>query len=96
MQLQLSLPAGTILHTSHGQVLVKLYSMECPFTVQNFVTHVMSGYYDGIIFHRIIKGFIIQVHIRMMTLCKVGMEKPHARMWYTEVNILSALSYADW
>ena len=33
---------------------------QCPKTVENFTTHAKDGYYDGIIFHRVIKGFMLQ------------------------------------
>lgn len=33
---------------------------ECPRTVENFVTHARNGYYNGIVFHRVIKGFMVQ------------------------------------
>jgi hypothetical protein len=34
--------------------------VQCPKTVENFTTHAKTGYYDGIIFHRVIKGFMLQ------------------------------------
>ena len=34
--------------------------LQCPKTVENFTTHAKNGYYDGIIFHRVIKGFMLQ------------------------------------
>ena len=39
---------------------MKLFNEECPKTVQNFLVHSKQGYYDGLIFHRVIKGFMIQ------------------------------------
>ena len=33
---------------------------QCPKTVENFVTHARNGYYDGHIFHRVIKNFMVQ------------------------------------
>lgn len=49
-----------ILHTTMGDVHMKLYPEECPKTVENFTTHCRNGYYDNLIFHRVIKGFMIQ------------------------------------
>ena len=49
-----------ILHTSYGDMHIKLYPEECPKTVENFTTHCRNGYYDNLIFHRVIKGFMIQ------------------------------------
>lgn len=39
---------------------MKLFSKECPKTVENFCVHSKNGYYNGHIFHRVIKGFMIQ------------------------------------
>ncbi|KAK3041246.1 hypothetical protein RJ639_001529 [Escallonia herrerae] len=49
-----------ILHTTLGDIHMKLYPEECPKTVENFTTHCRNGYYDNLIFHRVIKGFMIQ------------------------------------
>merc|ERR1711871_141213 len=49
-----------ILTTSFGDINIKLFLHECPRTVENFVTHAKNGYYNGVIFHRVIKGFMIQ------------------------------------
>ena len=54
------LPRGAVLHTTKGDVHLKLFPDECPKTVENFATHARSGYYDGVIFHRVIKGFMVQ------------------------------------
>ena len=48
------------IRTTLGDIHVKLFGPECPRTVQNFTTHSKNGYYDGIIFHRVIKNFMIQ------------------------------------
>lgn len=37
-----------------------LYPDECPKTVENFVTHSRNNYYNGVIFHRVIKSFMVQ------------------------------------
>lgn len=49
-----------ILHTTIGDIVIKLQPDECPRTVENFVTHVRNGYYNNLLFHRVIKGFMIQ------------------------------------
>ena len=54
------LPRGAVVHTTRGDVWIKLFPDECPKTVENFTTHARNGYYDGVIFHRVIKGFMIQ------------------------------------
>ncbi len=61
---QLSLPAEkdttAIMHTSMGDIAIRLFPEHAPKTVENFVTHAKNGYYDGIVFHRVIKDFMIQ------------------------------------
>ncbi|MFC5631802.1 MULTISPECIES: Cof-type HAD-IIB family hydrolase [Streptococcus] len=52
-------PVATI-KTNHGNMVIKLFPDQAPLTVKNFVDLATSGYYDGIIFHRIIKDFMIQ------------------------------------
>jgi cyclophilin family peptidyl-prolyl cis-trans isomerase len=49
-----------ILSTSDGTITVKLLPKVAPITVNNFVFLARHHFYDGIIFHRIVKGFIIQ------------------------------------
>lgn len=46
--------------TTLGSIKIKLFPEHAPKTVQNFLTHAENGYYDSIIFHRIIKDFMIQ------------------------------------
>ncbi len=48
------------LETSMGDIEVELYSEKAPKTVANFLEYVNSGYYNGLIFHRVIPGFMIQ------------------------------------
>jgi len=54
------LPRGAVVHTTRGDIWIKLFPDECPKTVENFTTHARNGYYDGVIVHRVIKGFMIQ------------------------------------
>jgi peptidylprolyl isomerase len=49
-----------ILETTQGEIELELYPDVAPLAVENFTTHVKNGYYNGIAFHRIIKGFMIQ------------------------------------
>ena len=49
-----------ILKTSKGDIELELYPKVAPLAVENFLTHVKEGYYNGVIFHRVIKGFMIQ------------------------------------
>lgn len=55
-----TLPRGAIIHSTYGDIWLKLFPDECPRTVENFVTHARNGYYDGVLFHRVIKGFMVQ------------------------------------
>ena len=48
------------MHTSAGDIVFELFASEAPNTVNNFVFLAREGYYDGVIFHRIIKGFMVQ------------------------------------
>jgi peptidylprolyl isomerase len=52
--------ATVTLETTQGTMKFKLYDELAPKTCENFTTHIENGYYDGIIFHRIIKDFMIQ------------------------------------
>ena len=49
-----------VLETTQGNIEIKLLPEVAPKAVENFITHVKNGYYDGLIFHRIIKKFMIQ------------------------------------
>ena len=48
------------LHTNHGAIALELYPEDAPKTVENFVTLASDGFYDGVIFHRVIPDFMIQ------------------------------------
>lgn len=49
-----------VMHTSMGDISIKLFPDYAPKAVENFTTHAKNGYYDGLIFHRVIKDFMIQ------------------------------------
>jgi peptidyl-prolyl cis-trans isomerase B (cyclophilin B) len=48
------------IETSQGTIKIKLFPEYAPKAVENFVTHSKNGYYNGLIFHRVIKDFMIQ------------------------------------
>ena len=48
------------LNTSMGEVVIELNAEKAPKTVENFVSYVKSGHYDGTIFHRVIPDFMVQ------------------------------------
>ena len=47
-------------HTNLGDFTLELFPEVAPKTVENFVTHAKNGYYNGVIFHRVIEDFMIQ------------------------------------
>ncbi|RMD44329.1 hypothetical protein DV735_g854, partial [Chaetothyriales sp. CBS 134920] len=57
---QTLLGSTAVIHTSMGDISLKLYPDKTPKTVENFVTHAKNGYYNNIIFHRVIRKFMIQ------------------------------------
>jgi peptidyl-prolyl cis-trans isomerase B (cyclophilin B) len=48
------------MHTNHGAIELELFDDDAPKTVDNFVKLSKDGYYDGLIFHRVIRDFMIQ------------------------------------
>ncbi len=48
------------LETNKGNIVFKTYHQEAPNTVENFITLAKQGFYDNVIFHRVIDGFMIQ------------------------------------
>jgi peptidyl-prolyl cis-trans isomerase B (cyclophilin B) len=62
--IQLELPKTgeeiAIITTNHGEIKVRLFPEAAPKAVENFKTHAKNGYYNGIIFHRVIPDFMIQ------------------------------------
>ncbi|WP_319004734.1 peptidylprolyl isomerase [Microbulbifer variabilis] len=48
------------LKTDLGVIQIELFAKEAPVTVENFLTYTNSGFYNGIIFHRIVPGFVVQ------------------------------------
>jgi len=48
------------LETSHGNIVLELYTAEMPITAGNFKNLVEKGTYNGVIFHRVINGFMLQ------------------------------------
>lgn len=51
---------NVVLETTQGDVEIELYPSEAPLAVANFVGHIEEGYYNDLIFHRVIDGFMIQ------------------------------------
>lgn len=53
-------PNVTIIMQDGGEIVLELYPDKAPNTVNNFLSLAASGFYDGLIFHRVISGFMIQ------------------------------------
>lgn len=49
-----------VLETTQGVIEIELWADVAPKAVENFATHIKNGYYDGLIFHRVIRNFMIQ------------------------------------
>lgn len=54
------LASKVTLHTSMGDITIDLFGEYSPLAVENFTSHCQNGYYDNLIFHRVIKKFMIQ------------------------------------
>ncbi len=52
--------SAATMHTNRGPIEIELFDDDAPKTVENFVKLSRDGYYDGLIFHRVIKDFMIQ------------------------------------
>ena len=99
---QLALPVAgdlvAIMHTNMGDISIRLFPEFAPLTVENFTTHAKNGYYDGIVFHRVIKDFMIQGGDPTATGC--GGESIWGRNFKDEFcyelhNLRGALSMAN-
>ncbi|MBI3317589.1 MAG: peptidylprolyl isomerase [Candidatus Omnitrophica bacterium] len=49
-----------VLETTRGRIVIELYQDKAPKTAENFITLARKGFYNGILFHRVIPGFMIQ------------------------------------
>jgi peptidylprolyl isomerase domain and WD repeat-containing protein 1 len=54
------LGSEAILRTTMGDIHMKLFAKEVPRTIENFCTHARNGYYNNVIFHRVISSFMLQ------------------------------------
>jgi peptidyl-prolyl cis-trans isomerase B (cyclophilin B) len=52
--------SAATLHTNHGDIRVELYDDDAPKTVANFLELSRDGFYDGVVFHRVIPDFMVQ------------------------------------
>lgn len=49
-----------IIETEHGNIVIELFTEDAPKTTANFAKLITEGFYDGLTFHRVIKGFVAQ------------------------------------
>jgi peptidyl-prolyl cis-trans isomerase B (cyclophilin B) len=52
--------SSATLHTNHGAIAVELFADDAPKTVENFRKLASDGFYDGVVFHRVIPDFMVQ------------------------------------
>jgi cyclophilin family peptidyl-prolyl cis-trans isomerase len=60
MTIDLAKTYTATLHTNHGDIEIEFDAMRSPNSVNNFVFLARDGFYDGVIFHRVIPGFMVQ------------------------------------
>jgi len=53
-------PKGALLKTSRGDMVLELFEKEAPLTTRNFQQLVDKGFYNGLVFHRVVPGFVVQ------------------------------------
>lgn len=49
-----------LIETNHGNIRIELDDVAAPVSARNFLSYVKKGHYDGTVFHRVIKGFMVQ------------------------------------
>jgi peptidyl-prolyl cis-trans isomerase B (cyclophilin B) len=76
---------AVLLTLNDGTIMIELFPEDAPNTVHNFLQLVESGYYDGIVFHRIIPGFMIQAGDPITKAENIDPENPdeHRANWGT-------------
>lgn len=62
-----NLPVAEFQMKNGGKMTIELYPDKAPVTVANFIDLAMNGFYDGLLFHRVVKGFVIQAGARSGT-----------------------------
>ena len=60
MTIDLAKTYSATLHSNHGDIAIEFHATKAPLSVNNFVFLARDGFYDGVIFHRVISGFMIQ------------------------------------
>ena len=88
---EVTLPDRAVIYTSMGEIHLELYGRQCPLTVENFTTHAKNGYYDNRLFHRVVRGFMVQ------TGCPEGNGTGGESIWGGEFKdeFVPGLSHAE-
>jgi cyclophilin family peptidyl-prolyl cis-trans isomerase len=60
LSIDLNIAYTATLRTNHGDIAIELFPAEAPLAVNNFLFLAGEGFYDGVIFHRVVPGFVIQ------------------------------------
>ncbi|MGA7270138.1 MAG: peptidylprolyl isomerase [Acidimicrobiia bacterium] len=60
LEIELDTSYTATLQTNHGDIVIEFDPVSAPLAVNNFVHLARDGYYDGVIFHRVVPGFVIQ------------------------------------
>jgi len=76
VELQVSYPDD-----NSGEIIIELYDEQAPITVENFLSYVESGFYDGLIFHRVIDDFMIQTGIYDANLYEVDFSQGEPNLY---------------
>lgn len=88
-------PTATM-KTNKGDIKIQLFEKQAPMTVENFVRLAEKGYYDGVIFHRVIKDFMIQGgDPKGMVLAVKVSGDTHLRMNLVH-NYLTSVVHCQW
>jgi hypothetical protein len=61
------LATTAVIHTDKGDIQIRLFPDQAPKAVENFVGHAKSGYYENVIFHRVIKKFVSVVCVLLLS-----------------------------
>ena len=69
------------MRTNVGTMKLELYPDKAPKTVDNFLSYVRGGFYDGTIFHRVVPGFVIQGGGFTPDMTKKATEAPGPAVW---------------
>lgn len=83
-----------VISTEKGDMKAELYTKETPGTAQNFIKLAESGFYDGLTFHRVIPGFVIQGDVLWATV-RAARDIPSSAKPMRRGNIMTG-AYSRW